>query len=201
MALIQVDPKQTKTVVVLLFALVLAMGLAVVRFRAAQQPPAPVNAVAAKATVTEVAQVEDVPFTPVRNPFEKPALVRAAERRAKVLPVTQGLRLPGGVGEHMKLWNEGNEEHIQPLDIGPAPKQPEPVEVEKPDVSKPVFALLATIKGPNGLSAVIRTGESDVRVVEIGDRLADGYRVKALEESRAVLSDGRDTIVAKRPQS
>ena len=74
----------------------------------------------------------------------------------------------------------------------------EPAKLEEP---RPIFALLATIKGANGYSAVIRTGETEVRVVEVGDTLQDGFKVKSLEESRAVLSDGRDTIVANRPRS
>jgi hypothetical protein len=75
-----------------------------------------------------------------------------------------------------------------------------PAQPDEPE-SKPAFTLLATVKGERGFSAVIRTGESDVRIVEVGDLLEGGFRVVMLESWRAVLSDGRETIVAKRPQS
>jgi hypothetical protein len=63
-----------------------------------------------------------------------------------------------------------------------------------------VFTLLATVKSDRGFSAVIRAGESEVRVADVGDTLQGGFKVIDLNGDRAVLTDGRETVVAKRPQ-
>lgn len=197
MALIQNDPKQAKTVVALVVVLAIALAAVVVRMRAAQQqvPPAPANAPTAGATVSSVAYMDNGEFELARNPFRKPARVTQAGSRNDSL-LGEGpmkLNVP-----RLSLGQEPETLAVRPMEIEPAPRSREQAQPEAP---RPVFSLLATIKGQDGYSAVIRTGETDVRVVEVGDTLQDGFKVKLLEEGRAVLTDGRDTIVAKRPQS
>jgi len=62
----------------------------------------------------------------------------------------------------------------------------------------PAFALLATIKNDKGYTAVIREGTSTPRIIEVGDVLAAGYRVAKLAEDRAILTNGKEVIIAKR---
>ena len=57
------------------------------------------------------------------------------------------------------------------------------------------------MKSGNGLCAVIKSDKSDAKVVGLGDTLEGGYKVKELDTDQAVLSDGEETIVARRPQS
>jgi len=104
------------------------------------------------------------------------------------------------------------------LEVAPAPVGPLPASggAEKPrpfrsaktagsaasaGQSKPAFTLLATVRGTLGYSAVIRGSASAARVVEVGDVLERGFKVTHVDSSRAVLTDGREIIVAKRPQS
>ena len=65
----------------------------------------------------------------------------------------------------------------------------------------PKFTLLATIQCGNSYSAVIKSDGKDERVVDIGDVLDCGFRVKSIDDECAVLTDGRNTIIAKRPNS
>ena len=71
---------------------------------------------------------------------------------------------------------------------------------DEPRKLVPVFTLLATVKDPHGYCAVIQSETSKVSVVEVGDTL-DGFRIERIGGSHAVLTDGRDTIIARRPRS
>jgi hypothetical protein len=99
---------------------------------------------------------------------------------------------------------------VEPLSVGiiPAPGetaktkgQPVRNQTERSSKPKPTFALLATVRGPDGYSAVIRAGNGAARVAEVGDKLEGGFRVLRLESGLAVLTDGRKVIVARRPRS
>jgi len=204
MALIKTDPSQTKTVVALVSVLVVAVGVTVVRLK----PQAPTKA----AALTQQGQASRAPVRvssePAayrrRNPFEKPADLPAA-------PAVDGDAPQGGLSgpsrdplPEREAWTPGGWATIEPADPGsilavkPAPK-PGPA---KPDLAgpRPVFTLLATVNSDRGFSAVIRAGESEVRVADVGDTLQGGFKVIDLNGDRAVLTDGRETVVAKRPQ-
>ncbi|MGB9618913.1 MAG: hypothetical protein ACPL7K_00710, partial [Armatimonadota bacterium] len=60
------------------------------------------------------------------------------------------------------------------------------------------YVLLATVRGAGGFSGVIRSAESGPTLVEVGDKVDGCYTVIALNADRAVLTDGRETIVAER---
>ena len=65
--------------------------------------------------------------------------------------------------------------------------------------AKPTFTLLATIRSAERLYGIIKSGDSQERIVRVGDILDGGYKVKELDASHAVLTNGRDTLIAERP--
>ena len=69
--------------------------------------------------------------------------------------------------------------------------------VQKP---KPQFTLIATIGSEDGLSGIIRSGDGEVTIVEVGDTLEEDFTVTKLDASHAILTDGRDTIIAETPR-
>ena len=86
---------------------------------------------------------------------------------------------------------------IQPM---VAEKKPQTEQAQSQVQSaKPTFTLLATIRSPERLYGIIRSGDSQERIVRVGDILDGGYKVKELDASHAVLTNGRDILVAQRP--
>lgn len=80
----------------------------------------------------------------------------------------------------------------------------EPNEAEqhsKDEAPRPSFKLLATIKSGGVYSAVLRVGDAQTRVVEVGDIIDGRFKVARIQENLAVLLDGRDVIIATRPRS
>lgn len=192
MGIIKTDPSQTKTAVVLIVVLVAAVVVTVVRMRAAA--PAKVVEVATRTTTLQ-SSASFEPSTqcryPLRNPFEKPVCLRdAAGELVRFADVDSGRTSVRVVP--LNPWASVSRSKVEPIS---AP------EVGKPECPLPTFTLLATVKSEKGYSAVIRNGDSDVRVVEVGDRLWNGFIVKCVEPDRAVLTDGRNVIIASRPQS
>ena len=208
MALIKIDASQTKTAVALVGVLAVAVGVTVVRLKpqgAAQAADQVQQAQAGSAPVRVTS--ERVAYR-ARNPFERPASLPAAtagddnERPGEP---------PGGRRSALPVpnpWKSGANATIEPaapesiFAVRSTPKPPTGPGPAAPDVAKqrPVFTLLATVKSDRGFSAVIKTGQSDIRVVEIADTLEGGFKVIRLDAERAVLTDGRVTVVAKRPQ-
>jgi len=222
MALIRTDPSQTKTVVLLLCILVMAIGVTVLRLK-----PAPVTQTA---SAKQSEQKQNAPAhqsattvcNPLRNPFERPktfgpvtagSISESIEGLSKDLPGIKRLPNP---------WRSSGAVRIEPFDVGnmskfdkslprsfttpevgskETDKQPVLVNDRTNVESKPTFTLLATVRGPEGFSAVISINGAEPRVVEVGDVLEGGFRVKMLTEDHALLSDGRENAIAKRPQS
>lgn len=219
MALIKTDPSQTKTVVVLLAVLVVAIAFIAIRL----SPPAPVAPESEEqptAASTSASKVGKWSVELARNPFEQPPFpADAAEGKneaaamARVGPAPRGLteggpvpvnpfakmsgRLPGAMAAQGAPGMELAPAPAHSLPKGPAGAPETP---DQPSEPKPVFTLLATIGDARGLSAVIQCQNAKPRVVETGDVLDGGYRISRIERDRAVLTDGRDTIVAKRPR-
>lgn len=223
MALIRTDPNQTKTVVVLLCILVMAIGVTVLRLK-----PTPV---AQTSSVKQSEQKQNVPAhqsatavcgNPSRNPFERPKNFLPATV-GSILESVDGLSrdLPE-VGRLPNPWRSSGTVRVEPFDVGgiskfdasssrsseiPATgsketdKQPI-ITSDRPNVeARPTFTLLATVRSPDGFSAVISINGAETRVVEVGDVLEGGFRVKMLTEDHALLSDGRENAIARRPQS
>lgn len=195
--MIKTDPSQTKMVVVLLVILAIAVVATVMRIHPSQQAAAATTAAAT--TQADSAAVTVVPaFQSSRNPFRRPTTIDA-------VPAGNGR---AGIGLGSVMVQEGGARRSGEFKISPLPvasisetgkRAGMSADEIKPDTPK--FELLATVGGPSGMTAVIRTGESDTRVVAVGDVLDGHYKVQKLEEGRAVLTDGRDTVVVKRPSS
>ncbi len=230
MALIKVDPAQSKTVAALIGVLVVTVGVTVVRLKPQQMPRA-------AAQQQQRADTPDQAETPgdrvrpdlSRNPFE-----RAAKARAQI---TEGMgpeaggplaSITGG-GEPTRKWMGGSAPRepfdlasVMPMnpfrdgqtpaaagspsakhggaDAGPAQAMDGQGDRSTPE-AKPVFALLATVRSSSGYSAVIKSGDAGARVVEVGDVMDNGYRVRMITADHVVLTDGRENVIAKRPQS
>ena len=54
------------------------------------------------------------------------------------------------------------------------------------------------MKSADRIYAAVRIGDSRVKVVQVGDIVDGGFRVKQLDSGRAVLTDGTDTLTARR---
>lgn len=204
MGMIKTDPSQTKAVVGLLSILAVAIVVTIVRISGGSAPPAPVvkdtdSPKEACVVRTMSESVSDLS----KNPFVSPPDYKSAS-------LSEDGEIPGikimtdnqAKGE----WDADNAPRIEPLKFGPgmrvsAPDNTAAKKTNAAEEAKPEFTLLATVKSGNGWSAVIRTSDSGEKVVEVGDKLDGGFVVKELSATRAVLADGRDIIIAKRPRS
>jgi hypothetical protein len=205
MALIKVDPSQTKTAVALVGVLAVAIGVTVVRLKPQAATQAAAGAQQGQAQSAPPRITLDRAPSRLRNPFERPANLPAPpaddDDMLSAGPRPESFRADRGP------WTPGGYATIEPLGPAPVPgfkatqKPARKQAPADPDLApaSPVFALLATVKSDRGFSAVIRTGQANVRVVEEGDTLEGGFKVISLNDDRAVLTDGRETVVAKRP--
>lgn len=217
MAFIKTDPSQTKTVVALLGVLVVALG--VTAFRLKPQPVEKAASQAQESTASSTAPNKGGPIRldRLRDPFERPAFAREQSIGEEL-----GDREPVDPG-HRTMSRSGGSARVEPLDVGSMftvtpgedhrlaealPRQPGGIHSEsgsatsiQPKGPKPVFVLLATVRSNTAYSAVIRTGESAPVVVEVGDAVEGGFRVRMITADHVALSDGRETVIAKRPQS
>ncbi len=205
MAIVKTDASQTKTAVALIGILVVAVGATIMRINPGSEPSPAAKTEQGASSSPAVKITQRAYYLPARNPFERPAALTAGLSMAGK-PLSRGGR--GRVS--VKRWSEGDGPEIAPMPVGGglevvSSQKPVPDKPDAPDSSiqakpRPSFILLATIKSGNGFSAVIGTGGSDSRVVETGDVLEGGFKVTKLEADRAILSDGRNIIVAKRPE-
>ncbi len=194
--MLTVDPSQKRLVWVLMVILISAICVTVYRCS-----PRTV-ARSAKAVVTE-ARTEQTsrPITVrvrnlSRNPFVAPKEYAFAQARCNAAEL--GLPIPGEPGSTAdKPAPSGKLPPIQPMVVTAVPSSSSTGGAPS---TKPVFELTATIQDADGLSAVIKSNGSVVRVVNVGDTLEAGYKVRALKPDRAVLSNGEDTIIVKKPQ-
>ncbi|MGI6294841.1 MAG: hypothetical protein ACOX3G_02020 [Armatimonadota bacterium] len=186
--------------------LVILVGAIVVTFVRLSPKSASRSAQPAQPAVAAQAGSGSVTVAPAfslsRNPFRQPEAFRILPKKAKdginVVVQNQGSngtapgfqlqampigKLPSSTGASLAEGEDGD-------DIGTSDSQ-------KP--AEPEFALLATVTGSNGISAVIRKGGSDTSVIEVGDVVEGGYTVQKIEKDQAVLKNGVDIVVVKRP--
>lgn len=220
MGLITVDPSQKKTVVALIGILVVAVGVTIVRIEPATEA-GPANQQQSQPSAGRAAcSTEEAAYDRLRNPFERPSSFGAGTTPEQGIedPHLEGGPLLRAGGRSLSPPG------VEPFAVEPLPgmgvsvteQKPRPAGsqaiagqpgdrgVEMPATvarrgSRPEVVLLSTIKGPRGYGAVIRVNESAAQVVQVGDVIEDGFRVTILTEDHAALSDGRETIVAKRP--
>lgn len=199
--MIKTDPSQTKTVVVLLVVLVGAIAATVLRIHPDSAQRATANAAAAAVTAVKenpAPRVAVVVAATTRNPFRKPRAISAALSREAKQGITftaTGARQTAAAASDEK-FDLGR---VGPMPLSTVGEVQPSQDASKTDESKPRFALLATVSGPNGLTAVIRMGDSTTRVVGVGDTLDGRYKVAKLEADRAVLKNGSDIIEVRRP--
>lgn len=201
MAFIKTDPSQTKSVVTLLVILVLAIGAIIFRC-SPSAPPKPAKKAEAQSSSARVTFDQVQAQDATRNPFAKPTRVQAEEM------VSRGAGRPAiNKATLRKLMISGltasqSNVEIRPIpmpDVSQAASQGEnPKPEQKNTETEPHFHLLATVKGADGFSAVMKVNESDTRVVEVGDKLEGGFKIIKLQSDCAVLTNGTDTIVATR---
>ncbi len=199
--MIKTDPSQTKTVIALLAILAVAVVATIMRIHPNLAQPS-----AAVAGQTAARQVGTAPCVTIidgqtsKNPFRKPKALREQISRAAM----------SGIAFDMANGNNSSARSMNKSGLNFAPIGPMPVstvsdikasDTTKADTekTKTQFALLATVGGPNGMTAVIRIGDSNTRVVSVGDMLDGDYRVAKLEDGRAVLKNGSDIVEIKRP--
>lgn len=196
--MLTVDPSQKKVVWLLMAILIGAVCVTAIRVRPSRVSVAavenrPVEATPASPRVA--VQVQDL----TRNPFRAPEPYAMAQMRTNAAEL--GLPMPGA---DEKRASAGKLPSVQPLVVSAVRRGGETGESQAGGAdldAKPAFALLATIQSSEGSSAVIKSNDSIVRVVNVGDVMEGGYKVRALKPDCAVLSNGEDTIVVKKPQS
>ncbi|MDH7601015.1 MAG: hypothetical protein QHI38_02600 [Armatimonadota bacterium] len=217
-ALVKTDSSQTKTVIVLVAVLVITLGVLGYRIRSRTAALQGASPAAVQASQDSTLTAKPGTGTGVdtrtqhmlsRNPFAMPSIVRASvsggnARRGGVQP------LPVGLPQSVRSNNSwvakdlvkvlpvrdavsGSDLRIQGED------QQLPAQVQKVDSGSVKYVLLATVTSDHGCSALIQSPDSVVRAVDIGDVLENGFRVVSVSRDEAVLTNGKQTIVARRP--
>ena len=200
MKLIKVAPEQNRMVAALVLAAVVGIGLTIWRCKhtspvRAMSPPAQVCADGASAAPV----VSELPTVPSSNPFKRPAW--ALTRYDDVAAFdANGVRamLPGSPGL--------SELSLPPVMVRPigfgliSGATTATVATPKPndEVTAPDFTLLATVRTSGRFCAAIRIGDSRVRVVQVGDIIGDGFKVREITADHAVLANETKTCIVKR---
>jgi len=200
MAALRYDSRQAKQIAALLALLVLTVGFMGFRVSLRDSNPQVVQQQRPARQTALANEPPPVEYASGRNPFVKPPFLTSSNPSdSGRIEQTGRTALPAHA--RSSPWTAGG--FVPPLEIRPTGKNTESGSGAANAQAKPCpsFTLLATVRGEKGLCAIIKTNDADVRVVGIGDTLADGFRVKALEDTRATITDGRNTIIARRPQS
>ena len=192
MSIIEVDPKQNRLVAVLIVAAIAAVAVVVIRLhgpvvtRVAAQTGKPTSQ---GAHVVHGSRAYE-PLT--RNPFQRPSgVVTPANASSKVAET-----IPS---------NSINRNSLQTLQLAPAFIRPIRSADQTaagvrsvPATTKLDIVLLATAGSRSRLCGIIKVGDSQPRVVAVGDIVAGDYKVKELTDARIVLTNGRDELVVNR---
>ncbi len=203
MSMLKYDPKQSKTVAVLLTILIIAIIAIVVRMKHAAAPAQTAQTAQSNAIVAGVDQTASIKYISNRNPFERsPFVVTDSHGIRDRLASDADM-----IGKQNSIFSKQMlNKPLPPMHIEVRPKNSVKPKVDLPAVSmetKPIpsFILLATVKGKDGLCAIIKTDDSETKIVQIGDSLKEGFKLQSVDELHAILTDGRNVIIAKRPQS
>ena len=187
MALIKVDPSQNKIAAALTAVLIGAMAVTALRMRAPATISAPAQARETASACGSLQKTAQIERRPDHNPFRRPASLRTVASEVGV-PAEDAMARPAPA----PLLPAAPEFGIRNPESGM--RNPEHVRS-----AKPTFTLLATIRSAEHLYGIIKSGDSRERIVRVGDILDGGYKVKELDASHAVLTNGRDTLIAERP--
>lgn len=202
MGIMETNPTRSKMWAALVAVVVAAVVVTILRISS----PAPVRVSVREREVgpsDASAQMATVPqWSPGPNPFKKPARLSSTADEPGTQPKEAQVQA-GTNGQAALPWLPAAHLQIQPLGSGPRSHPQEAPgralqEPGKPEDAEPTFILLATVKSDQSLYGVIMAGDSRARVVRVGDVLDGGFKVKELDVSHAVLTNGRDTLIAKR---
>ncbi len=197
MAILRTDPSQGKTVAALLAVLALAVGVTVYRVQSTQSVRAGVIQVPVAAETAEVNTQIGVVGRPYRNPFKKPAVLQTDTQTTgtgnAAVPSPTGI----STGVPLPSVRQGLEPMlVAPLSDTPGDAQNPQTAVQTTDL--PTFVLMATVLTSGKSSAVLRIGDSQIKVVRVGDMADARFRLCSLKSDQAVLSDGTIKLMAKR---
>ncbi|MGQ9454328.1 MAG: hypothetical protein ACUVRS_08200 [Armatimonadota bacterium] len=220
MALIRTDPGQTKTVIALVGVLCAAVGVTVVRIKASPTVRS-VAATGTSATTSSSRDADSAQATGVfsrnaacswyRNPFARPK-VSATQPHETAVPTNVRpliVSSPNTIPSNGPLGADGSVRIVpeakpnlpdreESADRGNSSGTSESsADADQPGIK---FTLLATVAGGGWYSALVRIGDSNLRVVDIGDVLENGFRVVSISDDRMVLTNGKETIIARRPR-
>jgi len=193
--IVQVAPEQKRIAAALVLVALAAVGLTVWRCRhtsivraMSRAAPAVTRSASPRPVVTEL------PTGPATNPFRKPAWALtntgadAAQSASATLPGPTGI--PELPFPPMMVRPIGLER--SPTATGAATRP------ANDEAAPPEFVLLTTARTSNRFCAAIRIGDSRVKVVQVGDIIGDGFKVKEITPDYVVLTNGADTRIARR---
>lgn len=194
---------QNWAAVLLILALIAIVCVGVLRVKGAVVTSGvkAANRQASRSSATVEIRDSVVPeWSPDQNPFAKPSELRLSEDSTESKP----LKVSSLETKPLMAWTRRTTvlPVLPPADsyrfIG-AESTPTTAN-ELIDTPKlPEAVLLTVVKGPNGRVCVIKLGNGPAQTVSEGDTLADGFKVKCVGENYAVLTNGRNDILAKRP--
>jgi hypothetical protein len=199
MGFVKVDPEQNRIVAVLLAVLLLALGATAYRMKATTA----VTAAARQAPVAAEATANDTQDGFVRrttrNPFKKPADMQAPVKSSgQGVPGTPLNATVSEIGAPLPPAHEGSWT-LPVLPISPAVQEKSPTpQSDVQDTEQPTFTLMATVMSAGKSCAVLRIGDSQIKVVRVGDLVDGRFKLCALSSDRAELTDGIVKVVAKR---
>lgn len=200
MGVIKVDPKQNKAAAALIIILIAAVSITIMRIMPAQPKVAKTTA-ESSSTESEIEPGVEFGLHLDHNPFMRPAaLIVTSETiqesdEQNTVDEPKNMGLPPWMPAGSQLIAEKEQSASQhPEQSGKAGNQ-NGVQTEK---MLPSLTLLATVRGSGGLFAIIRIGDSETRTIGVGEALVDGFKLQELDNEHAVLTNGRDTIIAKR---
>jgi hypothetical protein len=197
MTFIQVDPNQKKTVAVLVTVLVAAVLVIAIRIIPGISGSAASEGQSNLIGGTPITIREEVLFKSRQNPFKRPAHLRSNAGKGDA--GQNGIQAMSNSSTPPAMpWMPPGQLRIEPIKMSSEPI----IQSGGEDTTRnhiPSFTLLATVKSESGYYCVIKIDDSNTRVVRVNDIIANGFRVKAINAGRAILTDGKDTIIARKP--
>ncbi len=196
MAGLKMETGNSAAVIVLVVVLLGVIGFAFMRIAGpgsvAAAPPTEITA-----TVQAIQNSGGPGLHPKTNPFKRSDRFKMPVAQSGT--ETAGPRMPvPAYTPKLAPLVPINDIQIAPMAGGMPVSQPvqSGAQVREPEPERPSFELLATVRSGKRISAVLRIGGSEVRTVGVGDALDGGFVVQELSADRAVLTNGRETIIA-----
>jgi hypothetical protein len=197
---LQIRTGDKRVVAALLVVLVATVTVTVLHMKRQGVPPV-IRAQVAMAGDRTVSPPVEVTTKTCRNPFLKPERLRAGSAQDdEEAGVEFSLGARGTVPSPMPPMPVREMVISPPMITSTEPTtRAEPPVAEKREPTK--FTLLATVQSAERLCGVIKAGDAEPKIAGIGDALEGGFVVKILSHSQAVLTNGREVVIAEKPES